>query len=63
MIFQLRPLTDTITKFSSFFLPRGRKMDTIFSFITPFSFHRFPALREGPAAPPAPCQLALSSPE
>ena len=33
MIFQLRPLTDTMTKFSSCFLPLGSSTVVIFSFI------------------------------
>ena len=72
MIFQLRPLTDTMTKFSSCFLPLGSSTVVIFSFISPFSF---PHVRPRPAVRPRsagggglrPCftlrQFALSSSE
>ena len=45
MIFQLLPFTDTITKFSSFFLPRGSRIFTICSFISPYSFPYFADFR------------------
>lgn len=68
MIFQLRPLTDTMTKFSSCFLPLGSSTVVIFSFISPFSF---PLSKASPAGkvsgaahrPGFPPQFALSSSE